>query len=302
MTAAIWSLYLLDRYLYENKKIGIVILDIFLTLMADNMEQILVVVILCQLFYFIKMLIEKKLSLTSIAGLVTSFASILFTITTPGKRIRFHSEVINSFSEYGMLSLLEKMDMGFSTTIKKMALSGSPIWLLVTFFIFILSLEKKEQWEQVMCSIPFFIELIYGPLIYVAGEVFPDITSVGELNNYGIIDLTVFDAPRKWVPLFFMVFFFSSLLISIWICFDNKEKGWLMIVLCIAGLLSRVAMGFSPTIYNSGDRTTYPMWMAGILTACILAKELSVKKGKIVLYTSCFMGIMETYMFLLHIR
>lgn len=302
VTAGIWAVFLFVRNTHNITYMAI-LLEIVFTAIADNMEQVFIIVSFCQIIVVMESVITKRKNPIAMAGALTSLASFLFIITCPGREMRFTKEIGNNFAEYNMLSLTQKMDIGFSTTIKKLMFSGSSLWIVLTIFLFLLIMKSdKERWEKGIGAIPMCIALVYGPLNEIVSSMFPYINSVGELSTYGSIDLTKFDLMRKWVPLLFMVFAFASVLIALWLHYDNTCKGWLVIGLLVAAFLSRVAMGFSPTIYVSGDRTTYPMLVAIVVINCLMAKELIEKNPKTVLYLSSFVGIMQTFMFTLQIH
>lgn len=69
---------------------------------------------------------------------------------------------------------------------------------------------------------------------------------------------------------------------SIYICFKGRFKGLLCIyILLLLGFASRIAMGFSPIIWASNDRTFIYMYFSVIICSLILYQEIYELKYKI---------------------
>ena len=258
-----------------KSKCGFIIAEIVLTTFAADMEQYLVILLGIQLFFFMMDSFQKKINICTCVGILTSILVAVFTFSAPGKENRIMQEIGNSFPEYGMLSFLQKINIGFSTTMKETVLGGDATWLVMTGMLVVISFGAcKNRLEKMVCMLPFGLCCLYGPGYNILSGIFPYLYKTKEVGYYGVSDLTDFDQIRTWVPLFIMVLFWVSLLLAVWLFIQNKEKldlcFYILIPLLVFGLLSRVALGFSPTIYASGNRTFYPLW----LTICIVCAYL----------------------------
>ncbi|MCR5418877.1 MAG: hypothetical protein K6E84_08170 [Lachnospiraceae bacterium] len=279
-TAAIWSILLIRQSMQNDGKVKLLNLAgvILLTAAADNMEQFLIVVTGVQLFWFGKMLIDKKFNSYIVAGLLTSVCSMVFTFTAPGRGARYTEEIMQSFPEYSMLGFIQKVNLGFSIATREIAFSGNVVCLIATFYLAALFFYEKKSWERVIGCIPFSICMVFGPLYPILGISFPHLYMLKSVETYGVGDLTDFDMPYAFVPLGFMIFFWASLLIALWLLYDSGADGWLLITAVFAGMLSRLGVAFSPTIFSSGNRTDYPMWCVFLILAVFLAVRLKERK------------------------
>lgn len=306
----LYAMVLCDRYpeLQTRLHRGIaIVLEIIMTLFATNMEQYLVLLLGIQMFCFVCNIREKKFNLCVISGLAASVASAIFTFTTPGKAMRIMVETERSFPEYSMLSFLQKVNMGFTTTMREYVMSGNASGVVMTCMLAYIGYRVLDHsYEKVIAFIPAIISCVYGPFYSLITSMFPYFYTTKEVGVYGVSDMTNFDQIRTWIPLFIMALFSISLLLALWLVFQKSNpKGiyqYWIIPMWILGLMSRVAMGFSPTIYSSGDRTFYPFWLTTLIVSISLYGLMNDKEKIKILYilgglsaisVSNFMGVIR---------
>lgn len=306
----LYAMVLCDRYSELQTKLhrGIAIaLEIIMTLFATNMEQYLVLLLGIQMFYFVCGIHEKKFNLCVISGLAASVGSAIFTFTAPGKAMRIIVETERSFPEYSMLSFLQKVNMGFTTTMKECVMSGNASCVVMTCMLAYVGYRVlDDSYEKVLAFIPAMISCTYGPLYSLISSMFPYFYTTKEVGVYGVSDMTNFDQIRTWTPLFIMALFCISLLLALWLVFrKSDQKGiyhYWIIPLWILGLMSRVAMGFSPTIYSSGNRTFYPFWLTTLLVSTSLYRMMKDKDRTKIVYILGGLSAISVFTFMGVIR
>lgn len=94
---------------------------------------------------------------------------------------------------------------------------------------------------------------------------------------------------QSMLPDLLLVILSSIILLGIFSS-GNCKKMWLVSAILILGLISRVMMGFSPTIWASGERTFIFLYEALIFVCFYLYDQLRAIKGYKML-TSILIGI-----------
>lgn len=275
---AVYAILLFYYYKIYKHKIIIILLEILLSLFAGNMEQYFFILIGVQFFFIIYSVIYKEVNICLYAGFIASILMGIFSFTAPGKNARVFMEVANSFPEYEMLSIYQKLNIGFSSTMSETIMKGDATFFLFSLIVFLLAFFIcHEKWEKYICSLPLIISALYGPLYNILAGFYPYLYKIKETGFYGISDVTNFDTIRTWLPFFLMVLYWAAVLVSIYVIFESKKelrKGVFLVVVLILGLGSRVALCLSPTVYSSGNRTFYPLWLMVLFTSLNLLKIL----------------------------
>lgn len=279
------------------------VLGMAAVLIACNMEQVAVIVFGILVLYNLMVIKGRKINYSALAEMAIAVAGVLFTILAPGRQLRFESEVNHSFPEFHMLSFFQKTDMGLSTTLENVIYSGDFIWMAIAILMIIVMVSKRMPTIYHVIGIaPAICIIALGPLQAVVLQLYPGLGKIiNAAGYYGIIDLNNFELRNKWIPLFFIVIFEVTFLLSVYLCFKNKNKSILLAGLQVLGLASRIAMGFSPTVYSSGNRTFYPMWMAGVILGAFLVNEIEdVVKRKWIGICFFAAGIVSVFSFSLY--
>lgn len=116
------------------------------------------------------------------------------------------------------------------------------------------------------------------------GKMIPGIDTLRNgVEEYGTIYLANFDMRCKWILLILFSLIVLVILIDFYLLFSFKPMFGICNVLFLVGFASRVVMGFSPTIYESGMRTYFLLWMCCIFISIFLIQTLGEQfKSRIV--------------------
>lgn len=237
-----------------------------------NEEMMLVVIFLSYFTAMIYLSLKKKVNWQIIVLSLLCILSLIFTLTCPGNSNRGIREQAKFFPTFDMLDVIDKAELGWSTTIK---------WLLIdnnAFLIFTLCMMSWLIWRKysetvfrVISLIPVAATLICGTFSDSLGKLFPfTIAFSYDIGFYG--SFTPINPELRRVVFqfaFFLMVVFC--IVAELMLLHNKVEGFIAdIVLIAAGTASRVAMGFSPTIYASGVRTFVPF------IVCIIAVSVHI--------------------------
>jgi hypothetical protein len=242
-------------------------------LVACNLE---LTNIILQILYFSLLcyqIVKKKPVKLLIVQLIIGMGEFIFALLCPGNAVRLKVEIPDSLVDFKMLSLLDKFQIGYTTTVY--ALVKNVFFLLLCSLLSIYMLKKrKEILYRVIALIPLIACLTLGFFENIVVAFVPGIDRIANaLGNYGVVSLANFDIRSSYIPIILFGMVGACVLCSIFIIYPNI-KGFLINISILAGFLSRVAMGFSPTIYRSGKRTFIPFVIILVICDCFILNDM----------------------------
>lgn len=206
----------------------------------------------------------------------------MFIVTCPGNHARNQTEIAENFKNIEMLSFFDKISLGFTSTMGLLIGRGNIIYTIFTMIIAVYIFSNyKEKLYRVIAVIPFLSIMLMHYFAPITVNMFGFITSFGEL----LISESVFLSPATSnnllyaVPLVFAFVNFISIALSLLLIFKNLNNN-VAIVVFLAGLASRLIMGFSPTLFKSGERTMIFFEFSMIIISILIWQELIKKNEK----------------------
>lgn len=198
---------------------------------------------------------HHRTDLYSIAGVLACVLMLVYTFTCPGNRNRVLLETAANFPEFSDFSLLQKLEIGFSSMMKTAFLSPNVFvagfCLLVTLAVYRTS---RSFCARIFSAIPFAVSLLCGVLGgALENAVFP-IRMLREAVGKAGTAPTLHD-PMSWLPLLLFVLLLFCLLYALRVVIRDTRCYLFFLLLLAFGAASRIAMGLSPTVWASGERT-----------------------------------------------
>lgn len=247
---------------------------------AANMEQmgavLLGVYILFGIYLFVE---ERKLSPFYFVQMLLVVLSLVLILAAPGNVSRNLYESGKYFPEFLNLSLGEKLLMGFLETAHYYLAAGdkgvSYLVPLLSGVLLAMTVCRGRKGERGYAA-KLLVALL--PLAFYWG--------IGHLGNWMLAE-GMFPVGGHWIGVLgmnrqlpglgtysvFMVsvqaavylFLIGCIAFSVYFLHGKSKETLLQLVILGAGLLSRVIIGLSPTIYASGDRTAIFCSMAVLI-------------------------------------
>lgn len=268
--------FLLKRTIEECKvKWFIYVLTYPLILYSTNMQQMAVVLTLIYFFANIYLIIKKRFNflvfgqfLIAAVGLGWAFCLNMF-----GDNNRMLRETGRYFPKFGELNLIEKVELGFSSTFYCLIMNphfAAVGFLAFTLFISVIIFKKKETLiKRVLSVIPPIFSVVMCILKYVPNQSFYNMISGG--MYYYRMEKAVYSF--KPVTDIIFILLILCVLYSLYNVFKSKVNFCQSFIILCFGLGTRIKMGFSPTVWASGHRTFSIMFITFIIVGFLVYND-----------------------------
>ena len=282
LSLGLYSLIIVKKILKnENIKWYEYILSIIALIYAINVEQMCAILLAIYVPKTIYLMIKKKTSIYMIIQSIVCVLSLIFILTCPGNAARDILETATWFPEFANLSFIQKFLMGYSSSLAKFIFEPNAVFMIAGVLLFILTyLKEKNKYIRIISGVPIVCNIVFGIFGFALAKIAPNIYNPANcMTQYGI---------TKIVPLAILTMSGLSFIFCTYICLKNSFKGLLCIYVLLLGFASRIAMGFSPTIWASNDRTFLYMYFSIIICSVMLYQEIYELKYEKIKYIDYF--------------
>ncbi len=251
-------------------------------LFAGNHEQASSILVCTYIIFTIIMFVrDRKLKPYMIIQSILALISIIFILTCPGNYVR-QQEEMRRFIDFRMLTFLDKFVLGFTSTFGQIIANQNIVYTLLTSLLAIYVFSNyKEKLYRIISLIPLISMLVFAHFSSITFEIFPNLEIFYELLTKKDVLLTVANCNKLYYtfPIIFTFVNFICIGMSI-LLLTKKYKNNIAILIYLAGLASRVIMGFSPTVFVSKTRTMIFFDFAMIIISFLIWQELKKKNIK----------------------
>ena len=277
-------------------------LYIFAFIFAANAEQMCAILLGVYFVFTLYIYHSKKIvNWYMIVQTLIGIASMVFVLTNPGNKMR-QETVYSMWPGYSELSLIRKIEMGYSSTWYEMIMQPNLLFTLFCGLIFVgILIKYNKSLYRWLAFLPLLASLVFGVFSPVLSGIFPFIDQIqGVLTDYGTgLNLSSF---KSWVPDLILTAVFLAILVSLFLIFDDKKYAVLSILIVLVGFASRMIMIMTPQIRGAGSRVFIFMYFSLILVAVLLYQvilksnsDLHVKVSKNVIYVVGCLALLSNF-------
>lgn len=257
LSLGLMTLFPLQKIL-SSKKIhwGMWLLTLPLLAYAANLEQMAVVLLAFNGLGLLYTLHQRRfvLPLWIHTALIGFMMGVVFL--SPGMARRAQLETAGRLPRFGDLSILDKVELGFVSTMKDFILQPNGLLLVLSLFLFFGAFRmKKGTWVLSVALVPLAgslgAYLLPDFMTYLHQGIGPygSIGPYGDLWSLGILGALVF---------------------SLWKLLQGPMERFMVLLVLALGLLTRMILGFSPTVWDSGTRTFLIFYAAVAYAALVV--------------------------------
>ena len=245
-----------------------------------NMEIVAAVLVTVYLVFAIYFSYKKSVSWYLILMSGVLLGNIIYIFLCPGNGVREVSEIVANFPEYGTFGFIQKLTV--SATSHVFSIDQNFINLVVLAMAWLFSWNKCKSLPAKIIGISPFIFcvlinifriIVLSPkfdclFCMLTGDVIDDwVTFTGITTGY----LGFY----HYMLLVFMILFVISLLSMTYLLFKDSERLGVAVLVIGASIMTRVVMGFSPTVYESGARTFLFQYVAIAIFGLLMYLEFN---------------------------
>lgn len=290
---------------FKNEKMTVVekVISILSIIIASNHEQMAGILAILYGITLIYNFIKKNKNNWILLYTAIILLSIIFILTCPGNFYRSIAETRDRFPIYENFNFIDKIQIGFTSMMKGIIYKNNLVFLTTTFIImFAVFVTNKSKIFRIVSIIPFFQSVV--PLNCIK-NILPDKLIVkGIISKFNTETLVSNLFSDNMFAFYMMCAYYLIILISIMISlyaiFKKTDKSIFAIMLFSVGLISRIILGFSPTVYASGERTLLFLYISCIiLIICIWKYLRDLKKDNklinIAIWLICLIAYVENF-------
>ena len=192
-----------------------------------------------------------------ISALIFSLLRVILHLVWESFGYRSERETMRFFSDYGTRNLPDKIQAGFSSTFYLLFKDEPLLLFVLCLTIMLITIAKhKSTVSMLIASFPLVLISIEGVFRSLCPPTFKFIGALENTytGNYGISSYDNYYVKSGYILIFLWAVAAVCVIISLFNIFDYTEA-----IVCTgllaAGMLSSMAMGFTPNIVASGSRT-----------------------------------------------
>lgn len=280
MSLGLYSLISI-RYAWDKKKITPFqgILFALSTVYACNQEQCCAIILATYLLFTIILTVRDKKKVSTFMYLQTIIAiiSIIFILINPGNAIRKQDEIVAYFPEYNSISFIDKLVLGVTSTMGELLVNYSVTFAIFSFMICVfIWMNYKDRLIRGISAIPLTATLVLSYFSSFTENTF--ITIKWIRKSFVLEDRLITPYKYTYLGSYMELVISLAVIFSIMICLlliFKKLKNNIAIYIFGAGLVSRLIMGLSPTLFVSTNRTFIIMEFACIICTLLIWQELT---------------------------
>lgn len=237
---------------------------------ASNQEQMAALLLGFYLVFGIYLSYKKKIRWQYGIFMLISIFAVRFIANCPGNYWRKQHDIDKYFPEFRNFSLKDKLFVGGLTTGNYYWSAGNGNWIMAVVCAVALAtliwknrhVLRKEGtiFKLVVASVPLLFHVLVGhllPFLFHKGILHRGLFWLGLFWNNQLPEHSDYSQAYLWIEVVIFGLLFVCLECAVWWTMDALEEKLFFVILSAAGVLSRIIIGFSPSVYASGDRTTF---------------------------------------------
>ncbi|MBO5485062.1 MAG: hypothetical protein J6K58_06650 [Lachnospiraceae bacterium] len=268
-------------------------LGIVASIYAMNHEQMDVFMFLTIGVILIMEVAEKCLKKSLIPFMVINGVEIIYIATCPGNAERKIVETEAYFTDYLNYNFLDKINLGFSTTMNSFFESIDLMALVFFLLLAYLTLKSNEKAVYKVLSI---VPISY----YVIRFAFPNTRLLSSLKLSGLfsscMEGKVSDITEEsWKALIMMTVIVISVVVSYFVLLKKSNNRLILLIAFLAAVATRIILGFSASVFMSDERTLIYLCFGFIFSSLHLVglyeEELDILRKRGFQIFSCIFDI-----------
>ncbi len=269
-------------------------------IIAINQEQVAGVLAIIYFFTLCYNIIKKKKNNFIIIATIIILINIIFISICPGNSARKISEIKNWFPTYETFNIIEKIELAVFSTIKYITVQGRFVFLvfsgIILYAVFITNKSKIFRAIAILQFIGCLPLNVINGLIPQQFNILKETIYILNIDSAIINTFSSSNLQLHMVILYYILML-VCIVISIYAIFKNTKDTKIILSILAIGIVSKLVMAMSPTMFASAERVTIFLYMAFIIITIYILNYLKENNKKInIAYYSLAVIAMISYM------
>lgn len=205
------------------------------------------------------------------AVFAVSAAELAMHLLCPGNAVRAAQSVaLVNLRDYGQFSWVDKLSIGLTSTTALLFFTYNPLVLGCGAAVAASTLARRRKGAGVL-----FAAAVAGYVPWIrllAGDRLPD-----EVAHYRLYVLQLgpegIGQPLRMAVMFALVALLGLMALSLYVSIGHRPLSAVCVFAFALGFGARMALSFSPTVVESGERTMLPLYGAMMLCALLCLRD-----------------------------
>ena len=194
-----------------------------------------------------------------------------------GNAARKEQETNTWYPEYRDFNMIFKAELGITTMMKYLVIDGKVVFIFFTaimaFYIF---KEYKNILFKVIGIVPFIGATFLNVFNGFTDALLPKLSELMDTYSKNELIISSFDMQNivLFIPMLIYFAILLCILINIFLVFKKENSAFVSSIMYLLGVATRFILGFSPTVFASGERPTLFLYFAFILISIMVYKKI----------------------------
>ncbi|MEG1447279.1 MAG: DUF6056 family protein [Ruthenibacterium sp.] len=278
----------------KKPNIALCVLTLPLLLYATNMEQLLVVTIICLLAYLVwRIATKQKIHPLLYAHLGICAVNLLYAATCPGNASRLAGETASWYQNFGMRSVWQGIELGISNGLAASVYHADMLFALLCLLLCCGVFLRYQNWfYRALGAFPLCVVFMLGILEKMLGKIVPKLSFfANSLTQNGTITVQNCMEIKRYLPFLLLCAVFCACLLDVYLSLGHGGAAVAGATVLCAGFASRAMLGFSPTVWLSGARTAFFFACSMIFVGVLVWQSLPKDNRKMKALLGCLLAL-----------
>lgn len=218
---------------------------------------------------------ENKPSATVWLVLAVACVELAMHLFAPGNAVRAAESITAvNLRDYGQFTLIDKLDIGLTSASALLIYTWNPVLAACGAMVLATMIARRRGWVEMLMA---GLTAAFVLLAFAANQNEP----FAGMQSYSLLyGPDGVDHPIRWVMLAATIVALGMMALTPYLSIGHRPLAAVAVFIFALGFATRLVMGFSPTVVESGERTLLPFYGAMMLAALLCLRDVKAEGGR----------------------
>lgn len=274
---------LADALWKRKTSVGMEIFALLCAVLGANQEQTAALIVGAHLVLGVALRVrDSKISPIIIAVFAIACAELAAHLLCPGNALRAKESVaMVNLRDYGQFTLIDKLDIGLTSTAALLIYTFNPVLLTCGAVVCATVFARKRGIRAkltVLITAAFILRAFLADFTKNMGWV--SNAPFNEMRSYSLLlGAAGCGEDIRFVMMALTIMALGAMAVSLYLSIGTRPLAACAVFAFALGFAARMAMSFSPTVVESGERTMLPLYGAMMLCALLCLRDVREEGG-----------------------